>query len=202
MKLIGTHTSPYVRKVRVVLAEKKMDYDFVVESPRAPGSTLLGINPLGRVPTLVLDDDTPLFDSSVIVEYIDSITPNNKLFPAPNRERTEVKRWEALADGLCETAINIVMEHRRPEKEQSAEWITRQQEILTRTLRFMESQLGEKSFCMGTHFSLADIVVGVALSYLDLRFQGMQWADNHPNLARLYEKLQQRPSFMETVLHD
>ncbi|WP_415034753.1 glutathione S-transferase family protein [Azonexus sp.] len=202
MKLIGTHTSPYVRKVRIVLAEKKMEYDFVVESPREPGSTLLDINPLGRVPTLVLDDDTPLFDSRVIVEYIDNITPNNKLFPGTNRERTEVKRWEALADGLCETAINIVLENRRPKKEQSPDWISRQQDILTRTLAFMESQLGDKSFCLGTHFSLADIVVGVALGYLDLRFEALHWAENYPNLARLNEKLLQRPAFSETVLHD
>lgn len=99
MKLIGTHTSPYVRKVRVVLAEKKMDYDFVVESPRAPGSTLLDINPLGRVPTLVLDDDTPLFDSSVIVEYIDASRPTTScsLLPTANAPKSNAgRRWRMV----------------------------------------------------------------------------------------------------------
>ena len=96
MKLIGSHTSPFVRKVRIVLAEKKIEYDFVIDSPWLEGSKVPNINPLGKIPALVLDDDTPLFDSRVIVEYIDSVTPNNKLIPAPSRERTEVKRWEDL----------------------------------------------------------------------------------------------------------
>ena len=199
MKLIGTHTSPYVRKVRVVLAEKKMDYDFVVESPRAPGSTLLDINPLGRVPTLVLDDDTPLFDSSVIVEYIDSITPNNKLFPAPNRERTEVKRWEALADGLLDAAVAARMESQRPATEQSPAFIRRQREKIKRSLIFMARELDERPCCMGTPMTLADIAVGTALGYLLFRFPDIEWGQVYPNLARLYDKLSQRPSFQDTV---
>ena len=202
MKLIGTHTSPYVRKVRIVLAEKKMEYEFVIDSPRQPGSKVHDINPLGRIPALVLDDDTPLFDSRVIVEHIDNITPNNKLLPAPNRERTEVKRWEALADGLCDAAVSAVIEGLRPKKEQSTGWIVRQHEAILRTLRFMETHLGEKSFCMGTHFSLADIAVGTALGYLCLRFPDIAWQESHPNLARLYEKLMQRQSFLDTVPHD
>ena len=104
MNLIGSHTSPYVRKVRIVLAEKKIDYDFLINSPWLEGSGVPNLNPLGKIPVLILDDDTPLFDSRVIVQYIDSVTPNNKLFPAPNRERIEVKRWEAVADGICDAA--------------------------------------------------------------------------------------------------
>ena len=200
MKLIGSHTSPYVRKVRIVLAEKKMEYEFVVDIPRNPGSTVPGINPLGRIPTLVLDDDTPLFDSRVIVEYIDNITPNNKLLPAPNRERTETKRWEALADGLCDAAVSAVMERMRPENEQSPSWIARQHDTITRTLDFMETHLGDKNHCMGTHFSLADIAVGSALGYLCLRFADLGWQEKYPNLARLYAKLSQRPSFVDTVM--
>ena len=202
MKLIGSHTSPYVRKVRVVLAEKKMEYEFVVDLPRIPGSAVPAINPLGRIPTLVLDDDTPLFDSRVIVEHIDAITPNNKLLPAPNRERTEVKRWEALADGLCDAAVSAVMERLRPENERSASWIERQNDAVERTLRFMEEHLGDKSHCMGTHFSLADIAVGCALGYLCLRFPDIGWQESHPNLARLYDKLMLRPSFADTTPRD
>ena len=95
MKLIGTHTSPFVRKVRIVLAEKKIDYEFAIDSPWLGDSQVQNINPLGKIPVLLLDDETPLFDSRVIVEYIDSVTPNAKLFPTPNRERIDVKRWEA-----------------------------------------------------------------------------------------------------------
>lgn len=202
MKLIGTLTSPYVRKVRIVLAEKKIEYDFEIDSPLTADSKVAQINPLGKIPVLLLDDDTPLFDSRVIVEYIDKVTPNNKLLPTPNRERTEVKRWEALADGLLDAATSAVHESRRPKKEQSASWIVRQREKITRTLAFMASELGEQAFCMGTHFSLADIAVGNALGYLAFRFPDIDWKSTYPNLVRLYDKLMQRPSFAETVPHD
>jgi len=202
MKLIGSLTSPYVRKVRIVLAEKKIDYDFVLDSPWTAESNIPDINPLGKIPVLVLDDETVLFDSRVISEYLDNVAPNNKLMPAPNRERTEVKRWEALADGLCDAAVSAVMEGLRPKKEQSTGWIVRQRETIQRTLRFMETHLGEKSFCMGTHFSLADIAVGTALGYLCFRFPHVGWQETHPNLAKLYAKLMLRPSFAETVPHD
>ena len=202
MKLIGSHTSPFARKVRIVLAEKKMEYDFVIDSPWLEDSKVPNINPLGKIPVLLLDDETALFDSRVIVEYIDSVTPNNKLFPAPNRERIEVKRWEAVADGICDAAATAFLEAKRLKKEQSVGWIERQREKVTRGLEFMSEQLGEKSFCMGTHFSLADIAVGTALGYLAFRFADINWQETHPNLARLYAKLMLRPSLADTAPHD
>ena len=202
MKLIGSYTSPFVRKVRVVLAEKKIDYEFVIDSPWLADSSVPDINPLGKIPVLVLDDDTPLFDSRVIVEYIDNVTPNNKLFPAPNRERTEVKRWEALADGLCDAAVAALLEGKRPGNEQSPAWIARQRDKVMRSLSFMSTELGEKSFCMGTHISMADLAVGTALGYLCFRFPDIQWQEAHPNLGKLYDKLMQRPAFADTVPRD
>lgn len=199
MKLIGNLTSPYVRKVRIVLAEKKMDCELEIAAPLEASSPLWRLNPLGRIPVLVLDDETPLFDSPVIVEYIDKVTPNNKLLPEPNRARTEVKRWEALSDGLLDAAVTVVYENRRPKKEQSASWIALQNETITHSLAFMAQELGEQPFCMGTHFSLADIAVGTALGYLSFRFPAIDWRTDYPNLARLYEKLMQRPSFAETA---
>lgn len=202
MKLIGSLTSPYVRKVRIVLAEKKIEYDFEIDSPWLADTGVPNVNPLGKVPVLILDDETPLFDSRVIVEYIDNVTPNNKLFPTPNRERTEVKRWEALADGICDAAAAAVMEAKRPKQEQSAAWIARQRDKIVRGLDFMAKEYGEKAHCMGTHFCLADIAVGAALGYLAFRFPDIDWRENHPNLARLYDKLMQRPSFADTVPRD
>ena len=199
MKLIGSHTSPYTRKVRIVLAEKKIEYDFAIDSPWTADSKVPDYNPLGKIPVLVLDDDTALFDSRVIVEYIDNVTPNNKLFPAPNRERIEVKRWEALADGLCDAAVAALLERKRPANEQSADWIARQLAKVERGLAFMAEELDDKSFCMGTHISMADIAVGTALGYLCFRFPTIAWQESHPNLAKLYDKLMQRPSFAETV---
>ena len=202
MKLIGSHTSPFVRKVRIVLAEKKIEYEFVIDSPWLADSKVPDINPLGKIPVLMLDDETPLFDSRVIVEYIDNVTPNNKLFPAPNRERTEVKRWEALADGVCDAAVAALLEGKRAKKEQSADWIARQRGKVIRGLEFMAEELGDKSFCMGTHISMADIAVGTALGYLNFRFPDIDWRNAHPNLAKLYDKLLQRPSFADTVPHE
>lgn len=202
MKLIGSHTSPYVRKVRIVLAEKKIEYDFVIDSPWLADSTVPNVNPLGKVPVLLLDDETPLFDSRVIVEYIDNVTPNNKLFPAPNRERTEVKRWEALADGLCDAAVAALLEGKRPATPEGAAWIARQRDKVARSLEFMAEALGDKTFCMGTHISMADIALGTALGYLGFRFPGIAWHEDHPNLARLYDKLMLRASFAETVPKD
>lgn len=199
MKLIGSLTSPFVRKVRVVLAEKKIDYEFEIDSPWSAESRVPDINPLGKIPVLVLDDSSPLFDSRVIVEHIDNVTPNAKLFPVPNRERTEVKRWEALADGISDAAAAAFLEARRPAHERSASWIERQNDKIVRGLRFMANELGDQPHCMGTHFSLADIAVGVALGYLAFRFPQIEWRESHPNLARLYDKLMQRPSFADTV---
>lgn len=202
MKLIGSKTSPYARKVRVVLAEKKMEVDFVIDSPWTADSQVANVNPLGKIPVLVLDDETVLFDSRVIVEYLDNVTPNNKLMPAPNRERTEVKRWEALADGVCDAAATAFLEGKRPAKLQDKSWIARQHEKIGRSLEFMAEQLGEDSWCMGTHFSLADVASGCALGYLEFRFPEIDWKTRHPNLDRLYSKLLLRASFADTVPQD
>ena len=199
MKLIGSLTSPFVRKVRIVLAEKKIDYEFVIDSPWSPESGVANLNPLGKIPVLALDDDTSLFDSRVISEYLDNVAPNNKLMPAPNRERTEVKRWEALADGICDAAALIFLEKKRPAERQDADWITRQESKLIRGLDYMASELGDNAWCMGNHFSLADIATGCALGYLAFRFPEIDWSVKHPNLARLYDKLMQRQAFADTI---
>ncbi len=200
MKLFGTHTSPFVRKVRVVLAEKKIECEFIVELPRAPDSRIPQLNPLGEIPTLMIDDSTPIFDSRVIVEYLDNVTPNNKLFPSQNRERTEVKRWEAVADGLLNAAVAIRMETTmRTEAQQSAEFIGLKRRAIERSLNFIANELADKSFCTGTHFSHADVSVGCALGYLEFRFPEIKWRDSYPTLARLYAKLLQRTSFADTV---
>lgn len=199
MKLIGSLTSPYVRKVRVVLAEKKIEYEFELESPWTPETRIPSLNPLGKIPVLILDDSTLLFDSRVIVEHIDSVAPNNKLMPESNRERSEVKRWGAVADGICDAAALIFLERKRPEAQQSADWIARQHDKIILALEYMSAQLGESTWCMGTHFSLADVTAGCALGYLVFRFPEIDWREKHPNLSRLYEKLMLRPAFAETI---
>ncbi|MBK6637838.1 MAG: glutathione S-transferase [Rhodocyclaceae bacterium] len=199
MKLIGSLTSPYVRKVRIVLAEKKIDCAFEVESPYAPGNPVSRVNPLGKVPVLILDDGTSVFDSRVIVDYLDSTTPNNRLIPASGRERLLVKRWEALADGICDAAATIFLENKRPEVERSSDWIARQRQKIDAGVAAMSSDLGESDWCCGTRLNLADVTVGCALGYLAFRFAEFDWPKMYPNLDKLNRKLLERMSFSETV---
>ena len=131
MKLIGSPSSPYVRKVRVVLAEKKLDYRLVMENVWAPDTTIAQANPLGKVPCLVIDGAEAMFDSRVIVEYLDTLSPVGRLIASGGRERAEIKTWEALADGLLDAAILIRLEQTwagRAEGERSAAWVARQQQ--------------------------------------------------------------------------
>ena len=199
MKLIGSLTSPYVRKIRIVLAEKKIDYDLVLDSPWEPGNQLVALNPLGKVPVLVLDDESTLFDSRVIAEYLDTVAPNNRLIPASGRERISVKRWEALADGVLDAAVAALLESRRPDGERSPSWIERQRDKVAQALRAMSADLAEQQWCHGNNLSLADISVGCALGYVSFRLGDIRWSEQYPNLSFLYEKLMQRPAFAETV---
>ena len=199
MKLIASLTSPYARKIRIVLAEKKIDFDLVLDSPWEPGNKVATLNPLGKVPVLVLDDDSTLFDSRVIAEYLDTVAPNTRLTPASGRERISVKRWEALADGVLDAAVTAFLELRRPDGERSQSWIERQRGKIDLTLKAMSDELGEQAWCHGTGLSLADIAVGCALGYVSFRLGDIPWADQYPNLAGLHQKLMQRPAFADTV---
>src|SRR5205814_2403823 len=164
MKLLASHTSPYARKVRIAIAEKKIECELVEESPWVPGTSVPNYNPLGKVPVLVLDDGTALYDSRVIVEYLDTVSPVSRLIPEPSRQRIAVKRWEALADGICDAAVAIVLETKRPAKEQSAEWIDRQRGKIERSVRELASELDDKPWCNGESYTLADIAAGCALA--------------------------------------
>ena len=201
MKLIGSLTSPYVRKVRVVMAEKKLDYQLELEDVWA-SKQILKSNPLGKVPCLVMDGAEAVFDSRVIVEYVDTLSPVGRLIPERGRERTEVRTWEALADGVAEAAILARLEQTwdgRSAAQRSEAWIERQMEKVHASLAAMSQGLADKSWCTGIHFTLADIACGCALGYLDFRFPHIDWRSEYPNLARLSDKLALRPSFADTV---
>lgn len=200
MKLIGSLTSPFVRKVRIVAMEKHIELEFVVDVPWAAETRVPDANPLGKVPVLVMDDGTALYDSRVIAEYLDSVTPVSRLIPEGNRQRIAVKKWEALADGIADAAALIYLERTRRSPEcQSHDWIVRQEQKVFRGLEAMSEELGEKKFCTGETMNLADIAVGCCLGYLDFRFPEIQWREAHPNLGRLAEKLFAMEPFQVTV---
>ena len=201
MKLIGSLASPYVRKVRVVMAEKKLDFQLVLEDVWG-SDAILQSNPLGKVPCLVMEGGEAVFDSRVIVEYLDTLSPVGRLIPGTGRERAEVRTWEALADGVLDALIAIRLENtwagRRPEQRSSA-WCERQMTKVHASLKAMDAALGDKAWCSGTHYSLADIALGCVTGYLDFRFPDVDWRAHHRHRARRHDKLAVRPSFVDTA---
>jgi glutathione S-transferase len=199
MKLLATLTSPYARKVRIALAEKKIEYALVEVSPLAEEDAVAAVNPLSKIPALIVEDGLHVYDSRVIVEYLDSVSPVSRLIPETSRQRIAVKRWEALADGICDAAAAIVMERRRAPQQQDPTWIDRQLRKIRRGVAELGRELGDKSWCNGEAYSLADIATGCALAYLDFRLPEIDWRDENPNLVRLAEKLGKRASFADTA---
>ena len=200
MKLIGSNASPYARKVRVVMAEKKIEYQWELDDVFSPDSKIQASNPLGKVPCLIMDDGGAVFDSRVIVEYLDNLTPVHRLIPPSGRARVEVKTWEALADGLLDAALLVRMElTQREESQRSPKWMARQMGKVEAAMAAMSSALQDKPWCCDGKYTLADIAVGCALGYLEFRFPQLGWRAMYPNLARHADKLFVRPSFVETA---
>lgn len=183
------------------MAEKKLDFQLVLEDVWAADTTIAAANPLGKVPCLVMEGNEALYDSRVIVEYLDTLSPVGKLIPSQGRERAEVKTWEALADGLLDASILARLESTWPgrsDAQRSDAWIARQMGKIDAALKAMSAGLGDKPFCSGIHLSLSDVAVGCALAYLDFRFPDVAWRQTYPNLVRLQDKLSLRPSFADT----
>lgn len=199
MKLIGSLPSPYTRKARIVAAEKRIEYVWEAQNVWAPENPVSDYNPLGKVPVLVLDDGTTLYDSRVICEFLDAASPLGRLIPHDGRERIEVRRWEALADGVLDAGVLWRLENARPVGERSPSWSERQKGKVERGLAAMDDQLGTRAFCAGANFSLADVAVGCCVGWFDFRFPDLGWRADRPNLARLVAKLFERPSFAESV---
>ncbi len=199
MKLVTSLTSPYGRKVRVVLLEKKIPFQLQVENPWQPDSVIPSLNPLGKVPVLVLEDGESVFDSRVIVEYLDHVSPVAHLIPSEPKTRMVVRGVEALADGVTDAAVAVYLEKKRAPEQQSSDWLVLQEKTLFRGLEALSEALGEKPWYLGNSMTLADIACGCMLGYLDLRFAEIDWRGAHPNLARLADKLAMRASFKDTL---
>jgi glutathione S-transferase len=195
MKLLGTNTSPYVRKVRLVMLEKNIAHDYLVDPPREPGSQVARANPLGRIPALILDDETCVFDSPVIAEYADTLNDTPILIPRNDAlARMRVKRWEALADGIMDSAVVVRTERLRAAEHQQADNIDRHNEAISRALSFAAGQLGGNAWCEGESITLADLALVSALIYLDLRQPERDWRSPHSNLASWFERVSGRDS--------
>jgi glutathione S-transferase len=202
MKLLGTNTSPYVRKARLVLLEKSIPHDYVVDPPREPGSLVARINPLGRIPALILDDETCIFDSPVIAEYADTLNDSPILIPRNDaKAKMRVKRWEALADGIADSAVVVRTEVIRPADKQDADIISRHNNAITRALTYAAEQLETREWCEGDSITLADLALVSALVYLDLRQAERDWRSVHPDLAAWFVRMGARAS-VRTAMED
>jgi glutathione S-transferase len=200
MKLLASLASPYTRKVRIVLAEKKIDCDMELVDVAPVDNPVNRHNPLGKIPTLLLDDGTALYDSRVIVEFLDGKSPISRLIPDDLRERVAVRRWEALADGVLDAGLLVRYESLRDPKERSQAWTDKQLARLKRGMAQMASELAERPWCQGERYSLADIAVGCCLGWLNFRKPGdVDWLGEYPGLSRHYDKLMLRPAFADTV---
>lgn len=214
MKLYGSETSPYVRKARVLIHEKALDCQFVVLDAWAADSKVPAMNPLGKVPVLERTDGSVLYDSPVIVEYLDTLKSPTRLpaageaASAPSLARSPrlipdgearwiALRWQALADGVLDATVARLLESRRESAQQSMKDIRRQEEKVACALDWMERQVGDRRWLMGDTFSLADLVVGVALDYVDFRYPH-EWRARCPALARWQAVIRARPSFVAT----
>ena len=195
MKLLGTNTSPYVRKVRLVLLEKNISHTYLIDPPREPGSQVARVNPLGRIPALILDDETCVFDSAVITDYVDTLNDTPVLIPRSNAlARMRVKRWEALADGMMDSAVAVRTESIRPADKQEASNLTLHNTAITRALVYAAEQLGSNQWCEGDSITLADLALVSVLIYLDLRQADRDWRGAHPNLAAWFARISKRAS--------
>ena len=199
MKLVTSLTSPFGRKARIVLLEKKIAFRLQVENPWLPDTPVPSFNPLGKVPVLVLEDGISVFDSRVIAEYLDHLTPVAHLIPTDPKSRMIVRGVEALADGVTDAAVLVFLEKKRPPEQQSADWLALQNKTQFSGLEALSEALGEKPWFLGNSMTLADVACGCMLGYLDFRFSEIDWRSAHPNLAKLADKLATRPSFVETV---
>ncbi|MBI5429512.1 MAG: glutathione S-transferase N-terminal domain-containing protein [Nitrosomonadales bacterium] len=200
MKLLGTNTSPYVRKVRLVLLEKNIPHTYLVDAPREPGSQVARANPLGRIPALILDDETCVFDSPVIAEYADTLNNSPILIPRDDAlARMRVKRWEALADGIMDSAVAVRNETIRPVDKQEPNNINLHNLAITRALEHAAAQLGRQQWCEGAAITLADLAMVSVLIYLDLRQAERDWRGAHPNLAAWFARVSARESVRATM---
>ena len=198
MKLTIATPSLNARKIRVIMREKKIKFEEIIDVPWNSNTLTHGLNPLGKIPILLREDHEPLFDSKVIAQYLDNFKPNPLFYPTNLEENTYAKLLETVADGICDSIVLIFLENSRKETLRSKTWIKRQERKIVEGIKFLANNLQEKEYFVGNFFSIADISVFTCLEYLDLRFPNFRWRDKYQNLVSYWEIHQNRQSFLET----
>lgn len=197
MKLIGSYTSPFVRKISVILLEKGITFEFINEQPYNADTGIAHYNPLGKVPALVTDEGEIWYDSPIIAEYIDLLGVEPAMLPADPKAALKVRQLEALADGIMDAGLVAVRELARPVEQQSESEQLRQREKINRGLDALESYLHDGTLSVDT-VNLATIAIACAVGYLNFRHVSPGWCVDRPLLVKLVENLFQRESFART----
>ncbi|ASV53496.1 putative GST-like protein yibF [Lelliottia jeotgali] len=197
MKLIGSYTSPFVRKISILLLEKGITFEFVNEQPYQAETGVAQYNPLGKVPALVTDDGETWFDSPIIAEYIELLGIAPTMVPREPKAALMVKQIEALADGIMDAGLVSVREQARPAAQQSEAELVRQREKISRSLDMCEQLLQDGKISTDT-VNLATIAIACAIGYLNFRRVSPGWCVDRPLLVKLAETLFQRESFART----
>ena len=199
LQLISATPSPYARKVRIALAEKSVPFELLTEVPWDSTTATPRHNPLEKLPVLILDDGSSVYESRFILEWIEVKHPAPPLLPTDADERLAARKVEVVTDGVCDACVLMFWERHRDETRQSQAWIARQQRKVDGGLRALSDWAGEREWVIGDRFGLADIATGTVLRYLDVRFPALPWRSRHPNLAAFSDRLEQRPSFASTT---
>ena len=197
MKLVGSKTSPYVRKCRVILAERALPFEFVEESAWNAGTTVPRYNPLNKVPALVMDDGESIYDSRVICEYLDAIS-GGTLLPSDPAQRARVRRYEALGDGLADAGITVFLERKREASRQDPAWIARQLDKVKAALAAIEVAIGGGDYLGGKQPNMADIACACALFWSEFRMPELNVRQDHARIRAWAERMEARPSFAST----
>jgi len=197
MKLVGTKTSPYVRKARVILAERRLPFEFIEESAWTADTKVPRYNPLIKVPALVLDDGESIYDSRVICEYLDAVSGGG-LIPSDPAARARVRRDEALGDGIADAGITAFLERKREAARQDPTWIARQLDKVNAGIVAVAKGMGSKQYLGGAQLNVGDIACACALFWAEFRMPELRWRDAHPNLRDWAERMESRPSFQST----
>lgn len=196
MKLYGSLTSPYVRKVRMVCIEKGLRYEMMVEGPADAAGNVVRLNPLRAIPVLERDDGDVYFDSIVICEYLDSLNDTPRLYPASGEPRWQALRWHALGDNMLDTLVLWRNERIRPQPQQSPETLAGFEVKTRASVDLLEN---EAAALGAAPFGIGHVAIGVALAYIDFRFPELGWREGHPKITAWHESFAQRPSARETV---
>ena len=198
MKLIIATPSPFARKARVVLREKNFAFEEIIDVPWNKDTLTKDFNPLGKIPILLQEDAEPLYDSTVIVQYLENLKQSPRMFPLDAKDHIQARLIEATSDGVCDAVVLIYLEHSRSENLRSHAWIKRQEKKIYKGIEYLSDNLGNKKYFLGSDFTIAEVSTISCLEYLDLRFPKFDWRTKHPNLENYWKIHKDRKSFFET----